>query len=122
MKVTFCSMAYRRWIPPLVVLGVIVVACGVESVQAKDYNQSCSKDDDCILVDQLIGSGNDCTIPCEKGAINRKDKEKYDKEYTEEEGSCTSEKRAECTTTPVALCKEGKCTQGTLGIADAGAD
>jgi hypothetical protein len=120
MKVRLPAMAYRGWVLLSFVGMGVVIACGVENVQAKDYNQGCEKDDDCILVDQLVGDGNECEIPCEKGAINRKDEEKYAKELDEEKGSCTSEKRAECSSTPVALCKERKCTQGTLERGDAG--
>lgn len=107
-------MSKRSWI---VVGGAVVsllIACGVESVRATDYDQSCKINGDCVLVDQLEGKGEDCTIPCAKGAINQSAKDKYDKEYVEESGSCTSTKRAECTAAQAAICREGKCFAATL--------
>jgi len=121
-------MSKQTWIVSSAVVA-LVIACGVESVKAADYDQSCKVDGDCILVDELAGtSDNKCSISCTKGVINKNAKDKYDKEYAEESQDCTSTATPECPTASVAVCTAGKCTVSQLtdaqrnDIADAGTD
>lgn len=107
----------------------LLIACGVENVKASDYDQSCKVAGDCVLVDELTGTAdNHCSVSCTKGVINKNAKEKYDKEYADEEKECTDIQRPQCASPSVALCTAGKCTVSTLtddqtnAIADAGKD
>ena len=104
-------------------LGVIVVACGVESVQAKDYNQNCSKDDDCILVDQLIGSGNDCTIPLPEGRHQPQGQGEVRQGIHGGRGQLHRYRSVQSAPPPVALCKGRQVhTRARSASRDAGAD
>jgi hypothetical protein len=99
-----------------------VVACGVESVQAKNYDQSCTKDDDCILVEELAASGTTCTVHCSRGAINKKAKEKYEAELSEERADCTTLAQPDCLANEIAACVQGKCSASSPPLGDAGTD
>lgn len=101
---------------------VLLVACAAESVQAKDYDQSCTKDDDCVLVDELIADGTSCTISCTRGAINKKAQEKYATELKEEQADCTSLAQPDCLSLGSASCVQGKCTASGTKVGDAGTD
>lgn len=118
-------MVVRRAVPGLVLLVVVVMgaACAVESVQASSYDRSCKTSDDCVLVDEIIATKDDCTIPCERAAIAKKAKDKYDSDYEKEEHDCATTKRpTTCSGTPAALCVSGKCVSSLSVSVDGGTD
>jgi hypothetical protein len=116
-------MSFKGLIAGSLCVLVAVVACGVESsVEAKDYDQTCSSDGDCVLVEELRVEGTSCTISCPKSAIHRKDQEKFQTELREERGGCTQVSQPECAISGAAACVQGKCTIVSPPNGDAGAD
>lgn len=116
-------MSWKTWAVMGTIAASVIVACGVESVVAKDYDQSCTKDSDCVLVEQLTANGTSCTISCPSSAINKKAQEKYTTELAEERADCTDIGQPSCALTQVAACVEQKCSAVTAGgAADAGTD
>jgi hypothetical protein len=104
----------------LIVLAT-VAACGVESVLAKDYDQSCTKDADCVLVAELKADGTSCTLTCPRTAINENDQETYETELEEERRACTDIAEPDCVPF-TAICTAGKCaSRSAMDGFDAGA-
>jgi hypothetical protein len=100
---------------------VIASACGANSVEASDYDQTCSTAADCTLVDELRADGKTCTIRCASGAINKKEQSTFDKDLSAARGDCTQTATPFCDVPGVVGCAGGKCVIGPAP-ADAGAD
>jgi hypothetical protein len=108
-----------RWLL-LVLLGAVSqLGCSSDDpkkLSAGDYDQTCSENADCVIVD--IGA---CECSCETAVINVKDKAKFDQDLSQCEPS------GECGMCPwmnsaVAYCNAGHCERKTAGGTDAGAD
>jgi hypothetical protein len=97
-------------------LAVAFVACAVGDVRAANYNHSCTKDDDCEVVFEVVANGGKCTLPC--GSINKSDDDKYQTDSVNELNDCSSVASGECKGAP--LCKSGTCA--IAPPKDAGAD
>jgi hypothetical protein len=104
---------------------VLVAACaGLESVRASEYDQSCSVDADCVLVNELAVENSQCS-ECNVGAVNAKDAPRMRDDVTEMRGECPQD-------APSALCQafDGRagCVSGRCTVvpnakpADAGVD
>lgn len=100
---------------------VIASACGANSVEASQYDQTCSTADDCIAVDELAADGTSCTIRCASAAINKKDKAKFDKDVSAARSDCKQTKTPFCDVSGVVECAGGRCSIGPVPT-DAGAD
>ena len=97
---------------PLVAVALMLVtvsACAVQDIEAKDYDQSCAKDDDCVRVSELHAKGTDCSMECTPKAINKRDKAKYDDDLAEAQKSCGSMTSDFCGVGGVPACIQGRC-------------
>src|SRR5262249_47879886 len=98
----------------------IVVACSVDNVDARDFDQSCSTDADCVLVAELLASGTDCAIGCPQVGLNKKEKARYDAKLAEEREGCRSESLPDCELRTPA-CSSGVCVAvDPTALADGG--
>ena len=96
------------------VMLVTVSACAVKDIEAKDYDQSCAKDDDCAAVSELFADGTDCSMGCGRKAINKKDKARYDEDLADSQKACGSMTSDFCGVDPgVPKCVESRCTMVT---------
>ena len=102
---------------------VFIGACaGLESVRASEYDQSCSVDTDCVLVNELAVNDSQCS-ECNVGAVNAKDAPRMRDDVNEMRGECPQD-------APTELCKpfDGRagCVGGRCTVVpkaqDAGAD
>lgn len=93
-----------------VVMFVALAACAPSEVLARNYDQSCAKDDDCVQVSELHTKGSSCVVGCEAVAINKKDKAQYDEDRRDEERSCGSMASPFCDVTGTPKCVEARCT------------
>ena len=91
------------------VMLVTVSACAVQDIEAKDYDQSCAKDDDCVRVSELHAEGTDCSMECAPKAINAKDKAKYDEDLADARKSCGSMASDFCGVGGVPVCVQSRC-------------
>jgi hypothetical protein len=86
---------------------LLVIACKEDTtLSAADYDKACSGDGDCVIVPL----GDVCTCG-EPGAIANKDKGRFESEYKDRRGKCSS--TASCVVDPlngkVGVCKSGLC-------------
>lgn len=86
-----------------------VIACAPSDVEARDYDQSCASDDDCVAVAELLADGTDCSIGCDTQAINKKEKAGYDQDLADARGKCRSTSRPFCDSTGSPACVQGRC-------------
>ncbi|MBX3092872.1 MAG: hypothetical protein KF801_10255 [Cryobacterium sp.] len=100
---------------------VIASACGADSVEASEYDQTCSTASDCTLVDELKAEGTTCTIRCASGAINKKEQSRFDKDLATARGDCRQTATPLCDLPGVVACVRERCVIGPAP-ADAGAD
>ena len=89
---------------------VPLVACLPNDVEAREYDQTCAKDDDCVAVRELLADGRDCSTGCTNTAINKKEKGAYDQDLADSERHCDSIGKPFCDEGGMAACVEGKCT------------
>lgn len=87
-----------------------LAACGPKEVQAKDYDQSCAQDSDCVLVAELTVSGGSCSIGCPNAAIRASERERYNADLKSAESSCDALAQPSCSAgTGGAACVSGRC-------------
>ena len=89
---------------------LVASACGgANSVEANNYDQTCSTAADCTPVGELKADGTTCTIRCASGAINRKEQSKFDEDLIAARRDCTQTSAPFCDLPGVVGCAQGKC-------------
>jgi hypothetical protein len=99
-----------RYLPSwMVCLSMVLAACEGrrEEIRAEDYDQTCSKDEDCMTV----LAGNACKCSCDMAAINDRDVGDYTRDLADIKAECVDElaKCAKCPEMKGAVCASGKC-------------
>src|SRR5687767_6397557 len=103
------AMRPSRSLAAAAVMLVALVACSPSDIEARDYDQSCASDDDCVAVDELLADGTDCSMGCGPQAINKKDKSRYDEDLAEAKGKCGSMASPFCDATGTPACVQSRC-------------
>ena len=92
----------------------LFLACGEKdtTIDATQYDQTCSVDEDCMSV----FTGNVCGCNCTSIGINVADIESYNAERDELYNQCAEDEIFECMACPntEAYCEEGTCKVQTL--------
>jgi hypothetical protein len=98
----------------LLLLVVVSTACGSTVIEAKDYNQTCSTNADCVLVSE----GDQCSPcggGCQSAAVNVADASKYTRDAAALKNACPPRfgpqplcAAAACLQ-PEAFCNAGTC-------------
>jgi hypothetical protein len=96
----------------------ILIACAAESVHASSYDVSCSQDDGCLVVFEVVSGKDTCSLPC--AAINKEAADKYNADADRALHACSSVDKGECH--GVAVCRGGTCTFEASPPRDAGTD
>jgi hypothetical protein len=94
----------------LLLLGLCSAGCSdttaVVNISASDYNQSCSKNSDCMLIDE----GSSCCAGCGNAAINVSDAAKYNAAAAQRQATCKAQLCPEIACIfSLAVCSAGKC-------------
>ena len=88
--------------------------CCTTGVRAADVEQACSRDAECVIVEELEQIGARCTVPCQKASIHRRVIEQYNRELARERGDCSTLTRLACDPQEyVAECQLGRCVAVT---------
>jgi hypothetical protein len=90
------------------------------TIRASDYDQSCTKDDDCALA----YSGDVCGCTCPNDPISKRGQQAYSAQLQQLRGQCRSRPAIACDCGALSepMCAtEGKCTTRPINQ-DAGAD
>lgn len=105
-----------RYLPPwMVCLPILLAGCGQRhELRVQDYDQSCSKDEDCKTV--LVGDLCECS--CDTAAINNGAVDDYTGDVTELKAECVEKaaKCAECPDLAGSICVAGKCQVEGKGL------
>ena len=97
---------------------VFVLAAGglacTTGVRASDVEQACTKDTECVVVEELEQIGARCTVPCQKAAIHRMALDRYNRELARERRDCRTITHLLCDPEEfVAECHFGRCVAVT---------
>lgn len=95
----------KKAVLSILLLGMLVASCSLD-MDATDYDQSCTKADDCVAV--LVGDV--CGCGCELGAISKFEQSKYEQDRFERVRNC--EIQAKCVPCPQpgpVVCVDLKC-------------
>ncbi len=83
-----------------------LAACSQTTIQASDYDQSCTAATDC----RAVPAGDVCACACDYDAINAKDEQRYNADYAERRDACSgADLCGACPELPAPLCAKGKC-------------
>lgn len=100
---------FWRWASLTCIAGLAAfAACGVDNVDTRSFDRSCTADDDCVLVRELIARGADCAISCPRNGINKSGLAAYDTKLEDERGGCRSTSEPSCVAQTPA-CRSGIC-------------
>lgn len=108
-------MSRSSWLAlSLVALSVAAWACSSEdekkTLSADDYDQTCSVDTDCVIVD--IGA---CTCTCDSATINVKDKPKFEQDRAQCDTGGSSCGMCPWMGSAVPYCNAGHCDSKLAG-------
>lgn len=109
----------RRASGAVAVLLSVLAACEEqETLDAGEYDASCSADIDCTLVSPLQRSGDTCTASCERQPIRRSAEAAFRQRWEEVSSRCSEWNEPGCLMTPVrAACQSGRCVLVSCGDA-----
>ena len=83
-----------------------LAACAQDTtILLSDFDTSCAKDQDCIVVQ----TGNICGCDCGNSAINVKGSAAYQSEFDDKGTHCTAKTFCGCSDFPSAVCRQGQC-------------
>ena len=89
---------------------VALTACTPKDIHARDYDQSCAVDDDCVAVSELEANGTDCSFACTQVAINKKEKARFDEDLEDSRDNCGSSSAQFCESSGRPACVQSRCT------------
>lgn len=93
-------------------LGSALAACASTTMRTADYDQSCTRDADCVDVFE----GNLCTMCCNINTINKQEEARYDRDLERARAACGKRiiQCHPCSGSPVA-CQRGRCVIAEIG-------
>jgi hypothetical protein len=80
-------------------------ACDTTSVPLSDFDTSCKKDQDCIVVQV----GDACGCGCGNAAINVDSQAEYNSVYADRRSHCLQVVDCDCAATLAPVCTQGQC-------------
>lgn len=105
-----------RYLPLwMVCLPVFLAACGGRNeIRAMDYDQSCTKNEEC----QTVLVGNPCECSCDSAAIRKSEVDEYTRDIDDIKADCAADvaKCAACPELKGAACTDGKCVVATGAV------